>query len=523
MSFPAKHPRGGIFSVTHAFRHDFKAKFTTGMANRVMGNIRNLFGIVLVGLLYFGGAVFACIFARLNGGFAMVWLSSAILAAWLTSTDRRNWAGGLLACALAHTVVSGLFGIGWGIGVILAAAAMAEAVAAALLARHIFKDQWPVASFAKVLVFVIGTLVVIPLGSGLIAGCAAHVFKGMPFVAGVKSWMLGHGVGLAAILPFCLTVTTRASAWGGVVFDRRREAQRTAAFRNKALIAVMIFTTMALLCICVFLQDARWTLLVPLLFAMFAAIWADAMIATAMPLLVAMIAAPFSVSGMGPIAPGLTLASDRLQLGLVYAALVACCSLPLVADRARRHLEVARLSKSAAHFQAMSQRADDLIDELRRAALTDPLTGLPNRRAFFEALTAQADADEPSCLAMIDLDYFKQVNDRYGHAAGDSVLVQFGEIARKSFRATDMVARIGGEEFAVLLRGATMDQGCQVVQRLVDTLAGTSMITAAGIVRVTISSGIAAIGDDGDTAMVRADEALYVAKAAGRCRLAKAA
>ena len=182
-----------------------------------------------------------------------------------------------------------------------------------------------------------------------------------------------------------------------------------------------------------------------------------------------------------------------------------------------------RVHRNAAHFKAMSQRADNLIDELRRAALTDPLTGLPNRRAFFDTLNAQAASDEPACLAMIDMDYFKQVNDRFGHATGDSVLVEFAEIARKSFRASDMVARIGGEEFAVILRGATIEQACQVVQRLVNRLAATDMITATGTVCVTISSGIAVIDGDGNAAMLRADDALYVAKRGGRSRLAAAA
>jgi len=505
---------------------DFKPKFTTAMANASMGIVRSIFGISAVALLYFGGAVFACAFARLNGGFAMVWLSSAILAAWMIGADRRRWAGGLIACAVAHEIASGCFGIGWTTGLFLSAASMGEAVAAALLARYTLKGRWPVAPFEMILVFLIGTMLVIPVSSGLIAATAAHFISGVGFVAALQSWSLGHGVGLGAILPFGMTMTTRVATWCGVVLDRRRDADvsgKIVADRNRALVAVLIFATMALLCVCVFLQDARWTLLAPLLFAVFAAIWADALIATTMPLLVAVIAAPFTVAGLGPMALGLTVAADRLQLSLLYAGLIACCSLPLVVERARRRQEIARLSKSAAYFKAMSQRADNLIDELRRAVLTDPLTGLPNRRAFFDTLNAQAASDEPACLAMIDMDYFKQVNDRFGHATGDSVLVEFAEISRKSFRASDMVARIGGEEFAVILRGATIEQACQVVQRLVNRLAVTDMVTATGTVCVTISSGIAVIDGDGNAAMLRADDALYVAKRGGRSRLAAAA
>ncbi len=496
------------------------------MANAHMGNVRNHFGTVLVAVLYFGGAVFASAFVRLNGGFAMVWLSSAILAAWLIAADRRRWRAGIAACAVAHIVASGCFGIGWMIAPVLAAASIGEAIAAALLAQRIFKSTWTVATFTKIAVFALGIMIVIPLGSGLAAATVAHFAKGMAFGPGLQSWMLGHGVGLGAILPFGMTITSRMAALRGIVFDRRRDGDaRSAPFaeRHKAAIAVLIFATMVVVCVSVFLQDARWTLLVPLLFAVFAAIWVDALVATAMPLLVTTIAAPMSVAGLGPLASGLGAAGDRLEMALLYAGLVVCCSLPVVADRARRRLEVDRLSRSAAHFQAVSQRNDNLIDELRRAALTDPLTGLPNRRAFFDALHALGPDDEAACLAMIDLDHFKQVNDRFGHAAGDSVLAQFAEIARTSFRSSDVVARIGGEEFAVLLRNVPMDQACLVVQRLVDRLAATTMAIPTGTVCVTISSGIAVIGADANAAMSRADEALYAAKAAGRSRLAMAA
>jgi diguanylate cyclase (GGDEF)-like protein len=271
------------------------------------------------------------------------------------------------------------------------------------------------------------------------------------------------------------------------------------------------------------MQGAGWPLAAPLLFALFAAVWADVLIATAMPMLVALIAAPLTVVGCGPFASGAMLAPDRLQLDMLYAGLVACCSLPVVVEQARRRQEIMRLSRSAAHFQALSQRADSLIDELRRDALTDPLTGLPNRRAFYDSLAQQTGSGQMSCVAIIDIDYFKQVNDRLGHPAGDEVLRQFAELARASFRGGDLVARIGGEEFAVILRGVSVEQACMVCQRLTDRLAAAEIATPFGPVRVTISTGIAVIGGDGEAAMAFADSALYAAKRAGRARLSSVA
>jgi diguanylate cyclase (GGDEF)-like protein len=199
----------------------------------------------------------------------------------------------------------------------------------------------------------------------------------------------------------------------------------------------------------------------------------------------------------------------------------------VVIEQARRRRQIALLSRKAAHFREKSQRADSLIADLRRAALTDPLTGLANRRAFDDHLgdviAAVVTGNETACLAMIDIDYFKAVNDRHGHASGDAVLRQFADLALASLRSDDLVSRIGGEEFAVILRALDLDQACKVCQRLVDRVAGHVFDTPAGPVRVTISTGVAMIGADAQTALAAADAALYAAKRAGRARLSAVA
>jgi diguanylate cyclase (GGDEF)-like protein len=478
--------------------------------------------IAVLAALYLGGVAFSCLFGRLDGGIAMVWVPGSGLAAWLYATDRRHWPIGLIACALANELGAGLFGMGWTAGIGLTLANLVEAVAAALLARHTLRAHWPDATFEIASQFLLGAALVIPAGSALIAAGTVHAITGGAFAPVFRNWMLGHAVGLTALLPFAVTAAIRLERQARTAANRRRDDDRSAPSHRPVASTLMVLT-MALLTACVFMQDARWPMVAPLLFALFAAVWADALIATAMPMLVALIAAPLTVAGLGPIAPGLLQSADRLQLGLLYAGLIAGCVLPVVVEQARRRQQLAVLSRSAAHFQAMSQRADTLIDELRRAALTDPLTLLPNRRAFFETLYATAQSGEPACLAMIDIDHFKRVNDRLGHAAGDTVLRHFADLARASFRKRDMVGRIGGEEFAVILRGVDLDQACKVCQRLVDKLAETEIATPMGPVCVTISSGVAVIGADGDAAMAAADSAMYQAKRAGRSRLASVA
>ena len=175
-------------------------------------------------------------------------------------------------------------------------------------------------------------------------------------------------------------------------------------------------------------------------------------------------------------------------------------------------------------------RHKDVEAELSRAAHTDALTGLVNRRAFDAELDSRIEdvraGRGQGCCAVLDLDLFKQVNDQHGHEAGDRVLRLFAVAARKSLRDGDLIARLGGEEFGVILWGATIAEAHMVCDRLRQEVANMT-ITAHGrpAFRITVSGGIAAIDANQSRASIlrEADDALYRAKNAGRNRLALAA
>jgi diguanylate cyclase (GGDEF)-like protein len=166
-------------------------------------------------------------------------------------------------------------------------------------------------------------------------------------------------------------------------------------------------------------------------------------------------------------------------------------------------------------------------EEATRLAGTDALTGLANRRrgmaeADQGALAAARDGT-PFALVLFDIDHFKSVNDRFGHPVGDAVLMRVAEIARSAMRGGDLVARIGGEEFLCVLRGADLTAARACAARLRAAIARGS--AAGGVPAVTVSVGYAGWrrGDSALALFARADAALYDAKNAGRDCIRKAA
>jgi diguanylate cyclase (GGDEF)-like protein/PAS domain S-box-containing protein len=169
----------------------------------------------------------------------------------------------------------------------------------------------------------------------------------------------------------------------------------------------------------------------------------------------------------------------------------------------------------------------DAIDKRRKSVFSDDLTGVANRRAFFEAaeleLTRNRRSSRPTALILFDADHFKRINDNHGHPAGDCVLRQLGVALSSTFRQVDVVARVGGEEFAVLLPSSTLAGAAAVAERLRELVAGQPAMCDGVPIACTVSAGIAAIEEgetiDLDTLMKRADQALYAAKAKGRNRV----
>ena len=213
------------------------------------------------------------------------------------------------------------------------------------------------------------------------------------------------------------------------------------------------------------------------------------------------------------LAPAVVLAATARPAGLMLAPLAAALPMPL-------GLRIALLAAAGAAAVAAAL-AEGHRRGLERRALVDPLTGLYRPEFFNEALEVelrrvQRYGGEVS-LVMLDLDDFKQVNDRHGHATGNEVLRQAGGVVRSAARDSDVAARFGGEELVLLVRGGESSATAAAVR----VVSGLRELRFADGLRVTCSAGVAALAEGGDSASLfaSADEALYEAKRRGKDRV----
>jgi len=170
--------------------------------------------------------------------------------------------------------------------------------------------------------------------------------------------------------------------------------------------------------------------------------------------------------------------------------------------------------------------ASDLSEQMKEVAARDPLTGLLNRRGFGDqtekAYATARRIDRPVSVIMTDIDRFKRINDEFGHIEGDNALCHFAEILENGRRADDILARMGGEEFAIVLPGAKLEECNRIAEALCLQLQQTPMDIDGKTLAMTASFGVATLSVKDaclTDAIVRADRALYRSKRAGRNRV----
>lgn len=245
----------------------------------------------------------------------------------------------------------------------------------------------------------------------------------------------------------------------------------------------------------------------------------------------------FGIFGRGP----------RQMLYLMAYSIVAYTGAVLVAARlftpplpneiVLAHITIVLLSVTAATMMCLQvqrmrarlrQQNLDLqaaLAQIRELAMRDTLTGLLNRRQMTELMQLEwhrgQRSGRPLVLVQLDIDHFKPVNDTHGHAAGDRALQAFARTVLATIRDSDVLARWGGEEFVMMLTDTSVDEACEMLERVRLAVADMEIPHAAGTFRVTVSAGLALHlrGDTVEHTLERADRALYNAKALGRNRV----
>jgi diguanylate cyclase len=183
------------------------------------------------------------------------------------------------------------------------------------------------------------------------------------------------------------------------------------------------------------------------------------------------------------------------------------------------------MQKRAAATEAEIFKLHQELDRVSAQARHDPLTGALNRQGLEEAVTREVSKfkrmDTPLCVALLDIDNFKRINDTLGHEVGDVALAHLAEVARSVMRPQDSLARYGGEEFVVLLPDTPLDKGIEAMTRLQRELTTRIFLSGTEKVLITFSAGVAqlASGESGADAIRRADQGMYLAKRAGKNRV----
>ncbi|HVO87325.1 MAG TPA: diguanylate cyclase [Casimicrobiaceae bacterium] len=470
-----------------------------------------LLQLVLVPALFYGGAKLSLAFAIMPDVLVMLWIPNSILLATLLHYGFRRYGYFALAVILAELaadyasfplIEAALFGL---------VNVLEVSIAYALLRQWRFDPRF--ATPGDIAKFVVAAPVVAAFASAC-GATAIYTHFGAPQATSwqlLQTWWYSDGLGLLLLLPMVLT------AWppiNGIPAERPefRWYDIPALAASLALMSAFALSHQR-----VFhgVELRSFLLIGPVLYA---AARFNLRIAIAMVIGISAVVLALIKSGRQPF--GDLPLRETVVLGQEFIFVITAMSLGLVA----------LLSQYRARERELEQRVRErtaeltvLNSQLERLALTDSLTGLLNRRALIESLRREMARghrrSELVSLIIFDIDHFKEVNDRYGHAAGDAALQRVAQIAAATVRESDILSRYGGEEFVVVAPDTDAASATRLAERLRVAMRSTDVELNGRSVRLTASFGVTTLGtEDGeaDQALRRADEALYAAKAAGR-------
>lgn len=487
-----------------------------------------------MGGLYFAGARLGVAASAMSEGIAIFWLPNGVLLAALLLTRVRAWPLYLAAAVLAEILADmPAFTLTQALG--FAVANLFECLLAAILLRRL-ANPFTFDRLRNVVWFGAIALVLAP-GLAALPGAAVYVLDGASsgsFWSYWRIWWMGDSLGMLLIVPLllCWLSPKRTIHWW------------------RALEGAGVAASLAVLAWWIFMRKAGDPgqfpsspfLLLPVL--LWPAVRFGVRETAAGGLLVAIVVILANLNGLGPFmsdSPTMTVLKVQEYLAtLLFSSVALAALLQELRDRNKNLLaREQELSESQAAVRRLNQELESRVrartEELQKAnqlleqlASVDALTGASNRRHFLEIARVEVDRalrlGSPLAAIMLDLDHFKEVNDRHGHEAGDRVLQTFANAVHATLRSSDIFARLGGEEFMLLLPGQSRDDACALAERLRSLTA--SLRFAECPEGITVSAGVAVLGAPGardlHELMRQADAALYQSKRAGRNRVSVA-
>ncbi len=490
--------------------------------------------LIVIGLtpvLYYLGARLGVTLTVMPEGIAILWPPNSVLLAALLLLNGRDYflLGGL---ALAAEVAADLPAFSLAEALLFGLVNVAEAtIAFGLLRRWRFDQRF--VTVAEVFKFAAAGPVLASLAAALGGALIYTAFRGgaTTYLEFMRIWWFGDALGLMVFTPLWLILWPR-TAWPLRPAGGWRPADGLALAGAAAAVGLLLTASDGI----VLGMHAGPLILLPFVLYLAARLggrWTAVSVAAASLLTVALLARGRDPFGPLPPREAVIQAQEFLfilsVMGLGVAALL---------DQVRgqqRALEAAnqRLNELNTALEArVAERTAELTaanTRLEHLALTDPLTGLLNRRAFFEFARGEVARSKryghPLALLLLDLDHFKDINDRYGHQMGDQVLAQAAAAAAGVVRVSDRLARYGGEEFVVLAPETNEEGGLALAGRIRAAIRAVAVPVGDERLNITASIGVASLDEasaDVDQLLRCADQALYAAKAAGRDRAAAA-
>ncbi|PWR18859.1 GGDEF domain-containing protein [Zavarzinia compransoris] len=442
----------------------------------------------LVGLLVFGACMLGIV-TRPVGFLAAFWPANALALGLMTRFPRLSVAGGWVGAALGYMAADLLTGGQWLAVLWLTAANMSTVATGALLFRRLRRSDLALRHPMSVLRLFF--VCVAAAGVATLLGAWANpLFFGRPLVDGIAYWFSAELVNCIIVLPVILTLPDRPPAWPGLAALRPRRLLPALGVGCSVGAAFLIGGPGAIA------------------FPVPALIWC---------------ALSYGIFGTAI----LTMGTTGLMLVAVSAGwLPDLQTISFLHETLSMRTGVTLLALAPLTVASINTAQNDLLRQLDHAASHDALTGCLNRAATLAAGAALISRAPPLAVLLIDIDHFKQVNDGHGHAAGDAVLACFGREITAQLRQGDLLGRLGGEEFAVLLPATGASDALAIAERLRRHVEGLAIAVAHGTLQITISAGVATAGPENAAALADllrdADKALYRAKGDGRNRVAAA-